>query len=58
MQRRLGEHQKNAALRSGARGSQARKELISFEKEVEGSRLKYVHRLRIKSKKILIGLFI
>ncbi|KAK3997790.1 putative ABC ATPase [Cladorrhinum sp. PSN332] len=38
LQRQLGEAQKNAALRSGARGSQARKELIAFEKKVEEAR--------------------
>ncbi|KAI9758165.1 MAG: hypothetical protein M4579_003139 [Chaenotheca gracillima] len=35
MQRRLGELQKNSALRSGARGSQARKDQLTFEKQVE-----------------------
>ncbi|KAL8830870.1 MAG: hypothetical protein Q9191_001195 [Dirinaria sp. TL-2023a] len=34
MQRELAELEKNAALRSGARGSQARKELLAFEKQV------------------------
>jgi len=38
LQRQLAEAQKNAALRSGARGSQARKELIVFEKKVEEAR--------------------
>ncbi|KAK3358576.1 putative ABC transporter [Lasiosphaeria ovina] len=38
IQRQRIEAQKNAALRSGARGSQARKELIAFEKRVEEAR--------------------
>ena len=40
MQRQLAEVQKNANLRSGARGAKARKELISFNKELEEARTK------------------
>jgi hypothetical protein len=40
MQRQLAGLQKNAALRSGARGSQARKELLAFEKRVEEAKEK------------------
>ena len=41
MQRKLAILQKNAALRSGSRGSQARKELLTFEKQVEEAKKKY-----------------
>ena len=36
----LAQHQHNAALKSGVRGSQARKELVEFEKEVEDARFR------------------
>lgn len=41
MEKKLAELQKNAALRSGARGSQARKELLAFEKEVAEAKKRY-----------------
>ena len=41
MRRKLAVLQKNAALRSGSRGSQARKELLAFEKRVEEVKERY-----------------
>ena len=41
MLRKLAVLQKNAALRSGSRGSQARKELLTFEKNVEEAKEGY-----------------
>ena len=41
MLRELAVLQKSAALRSGARGSQARKELLAFEKKVEEAKEEY-----------------
>ena len=41
MQRQLAKLRENAALRSGARGSQARKELLAFEKRVEEAKDRY-----------------
>ncbi|KAI1119702.1 putative ABC transporter [Nemania abortiva] len=38
MQRQLAQLQRNANLRSGARGSKARKEMTSYEKDVDGAR--------------------
>ena len=49
MQQQLAELQKRAARSSGARGAQARKELLAFEKQVEEARQRYpispVHKL-------------
>lgn len=41
MRRRLVELRNNSALRSGARGSQARKELLAFEKQTEEAKNRY-----------------
>ena len=42
MRRKLAALQKNAALKSGSRGSQARKELLAFEKLAEEAKERYV----------------
>lgn len=41
MQRQLAELQKNAGFKSGARGSDARKELLYFEKRVVEAKERY-----------------
>lgn len=41
MRRKLAVLQKSAVLRSGARGSQARKELLTFEQKVEEAKEEY-----------------
>lgn len=41
MRRQLAELRKNATLRSGSRGSQARKDLLAFEKRVAEAEERY-----------------
>lgn len=47
MRRRLPELQKYSALRSGARGSQARKELLAFEKQIDEAKNRYRREMTI-----------
>ena len=42
MRRKLAALQKNAALKSGSKGSQARKELLAFEKRAEEAQERYM----------------
>lgn len=49
MRRKLAVLQKNAALKSGSRGSQARKELLAFEKRVEKTKERYMSKISSKN---------